>query len=48
VAAIAAGRAVSPVKVRGLGGIQSVRTVGSNVFLRGSARLLCRGEFFLS
>ena len=48
VAAIAAGRAVSPVKVRGPGGIQTVRTVGSNVFLRGSARLLCRGEFFLS
>jgi diaminopimelate epimerase len=48
VAAIAAGRAVSPVKVRGPGGIQIVRTVGGNVFLRGSARLLCRGEFFLS
>jgi diaminopimelate epimerase len=48
VAAIAAGRAVSPVKVRGPGGIQTVRTAGSNVFLRGSARLLCRGEFFLS
>ena len=48
VAAIAAGRAVSPVKVRGPGGIQTVRNVGSNVFLRGSARLLCRGEFFLS
>jgi len=48
VAAITAGRAVSPVKVRAPGGIQTVRTVGSNVFLRGPARLLCRGEFFLS
>jgi diaminopimelate epimerase len=48
VAAIAAGRAVSPVKVRAPGGTQTVRTVGSNVFLRGAARLLCRGEFFLS
>jgi len=47
-AAIAAGRAVSPVKVRAPGGAQTVRTVGNNVFLRGPARLLCRGEFFLS
>jgi diaminopimelate epimerase len=48
VAAIAAGRAVSPVKVRAPGGTQTVRTVGANVFLRGAARLLCRGEFFLN
>jgi len=48
VAAIAAGRVVSPVKVRAPGGIQTVRTVGTNVFLRGPARLLCRGEFLLS
>jgi diaminopimelate epimerase len=48
VAAIAAGRVVSPVKVHASGGAQTVRTVGSNVFLRGPARLLCRGEFFLS
>lgn len=48
VAAIAAGRAASPVKVQAPGGTQTVRTVGTNVFLRGPARLLCRGEFLLS
>jgi diaminopimelate epimerase len=47
-AAIATGRAVSPVKVQAPGGTQTVRTNGSRVFLRGPARLLCRGEFFLS
>ena len=48
VAAIATGRAVSPVKVHAPGGIQTVRTNGSKVFLRGPARLVCRGEFFVS
>jgi diaminopimelate epimerase len=48
VAAMATGRAVSPVKVQAPGGTQTVRTNGSKVFLRGPARLLCRGEFFLS
>jgi len=48
VAAIAAGRAQSPVKVQAPGGLQTVRKAGNNVFLRGPARLLCRGEFFLS
>jgi diaminopimelate epimerase len=48
VAAIAAGRAASPVKVQALGGTQTVRMTGNKVFLRGPARLLCRGEFFLS
>lgn len=48
VAAIAAGRAASPVKVHAPGGTQTVRMNGSKVFLRGSARLVCRGEFFLS
>jgi diaminopimelate epimerase len=48
VAAIAAGRAASPVKVQAPGGIQTVRMNGTKVFLRGPARLLCRGEFFLS
>ena len=47
VAAMAAGRAVSPVKVQAPGGTQTVRTNGSKVFLRGPARLLCRGEFFI-
>ena len=48
VAAIAKGRAVSPVKVHAPGGTQTVRIEGSKVFLRGPARLVCRGEFFLS
>lgn len=48
VAAMAAGRAASPVKVQAPGGTQTVRTNGSKVFLRGPARLVCRGEFFLS
>jgi diaminopimelate epimerase len=48
VAAMATGRAVSPVKVHAPGGVQTVRTNGSKVFLRGPARLLCRGEFFVS
>jgi diaminopimelate epimerase len=48
VAAMATGRAVSPVKVHAPGGTQTVRTNGNMVFLRGPARLLCRGEFFVS
>ena len=48
VAAIATGRADSPVKVHAPGGTQTVRQESKNIFLRGSARLLCRGEFFLS
>jgi len=48
VAAIATGRAESPVRVHTPGGIQSVRLEDSLVYLRGSARLVCRGEFFLS
>jgi diaminopimelate epimerase len=48
VAAIATGRAVSPVKVHAPGGTQTVRTNGNRVFLQGPARLLCRGEFFVS
>jgi diaminopimelate epimerase len=46
VAAIASGRAVSPVKVRTPGGTQVVRWEGE-VFLRGPAQLICRGEFFV-
>jgi diaminopimelate epimerase len=45
VAAIAAGRAASPLKVHALGGTQIVRWAGGNVFLRGPAQLICRGEF---
>jgi len=48
VAAMAAGRVNSPVKVHALGGTQTVSREGDNIFLRGPARLVCRGEFFLS
>ncbi len=47
-AAMSAGRADSAVKIHTLGGTQTVRRVGESVFLRGSARLVCRGEFFLT
>ncbi len=46
-AAIAAGLAQSPVRVQAPGGMQTVRQEGNNIFLRGPARLVCRGEFFL-
>jgi diaminopimelate epimerase len=46
-AAMATGRADSPVRVQAPGGTQTVRRVGDNVSLRGSARLVCRGEFFV-
>jgi diaminopimelate epimerase len=45
VAAIAGGRAASPLKVHAPGGTQIVRWAGGNVFLRGPAQLVCRGEF---
>jgi diaminopimelate epimerase len=45
VAAIAGGRADSPLRVHAAGGTQTVRWSGSEVFLRGSAQLICRGEF---
>jgi diaminopimelate epimerase len=46
VAAIAAKRARSPVQVHAPGGVQTVRWEGE-VFLRGPAQLVCRGEFFV-
>ncbi|MGH9500564.1 MAG: diaminopimelate epimerase [Terriglobales bacterium] len=46
VAAIATGKAESPVRVHAPGGVQTVRWQG-DVFLRGPAQLICRGEFFL-
>jgi diaminopimelate epimerase len=46
-AAIATGRAHSPVKVHAPGGTQTVRCDGSKIFLRGPARMVCRGELFL-
>ena len=47
-AAMSVGRVDSTVKVHAPGGTQIVRCVGENVFLRGPARLVCRGEFFWS
>jgi diaminopimelate epimerase len=46
VAAIATNKAESPVRVHAPGGTQTVRWHGQ-VFLRGPAQLICRGEFFL-
>ncbi len=46
VASISAKRAVSPVRVHAPGGVQTVRWEGQ-VFLRGSAQLICRGEFLV-
>ncbi len=46
VAAIASGRAVSPVTVIAPGGSQTVRWE-NQVYLRGPATLICRGEFFV-
>jgi diaminopimelate epimerase len=46
-AAMASGKAESPVRVHAPGGAQMVRTEGQRVFLRGAARMVCRGEFFL-
>jgi diaminopimelate epimerase len=48
VASIATGRGESPVKVHAPGGVQAIRTEGDNIFLRGPAQLVCRGEFFLT
>jgi diaminopimelate epimerase len=47
-AAMAAGKTESPVRVHAPGGTQTVRRERNLVFLRGTARLVCRGEFFLS
>jgi diaminopimelate epimerase len=48
VAAIAAGKAMSPVRVQSVGGTQTVRSEHGTVFLRGPAQIVCRGEFFLT
>ena len=47
VAAIASGRAQSPVRVTSPGGAQTVRWE-REVFLTGPAEIVCRGEFFTS
>jgi diaminopimelate epimerase len=46
VASIHSGKAKSPVRVHGPGGVQTVEW-SSEVFLTGPASLLCRGEFFV-
>lgn len=46
VAAIATGKTQSPAKVHTPGGLQTVRIEGGEIFLRGWARLVCRGNFF--
>jgi diaminopimelate epimerase len=46
VAAMAEKKVASPVEVHALGGVQIVRWE-EQVFLRGSARLICQGEFFV-
>lgn len=45
VAAISAGRVDSPVNVHAAGGTQTVRWSGKELFLRGPAQIICRGEF---
>jgi diaminopimelate epimerase len=47
-AAMVTGRADSPVSVHAPGGTQTVRRESINIFLRGPARLVGRGEFFLN
>jgi diaminopimelate epimerase len=46
VAAIVTGKAASPLRVHTPGGTQTVRWEGQ-VYLRGAAQLICRGEFFV-
>jgi diaminopimelate epimerase len=46
IAAIVSGRVKSPVEVHAEGGTQTVRWDGE-VYLRGTAQLVCRGEFFI-
>jgi diaminopimelate epimerase len=45
VAAVTAHVAESPVQVHAPGGMQTVRWEGGQVFLRGPAEIVCRGEF---
>jgi diaminopimelate epimerase len=47
-AALRAGKVDSPVRVHAPGGVQTVRQENNSVFLRGPARLVCQGEFFLA
>jgi diaminopimelate epimerase len=47
VAAIATGRAQSPLRVHAPGGTQVVRWEKNEIVLRGPAQIVCRGEFLL-
>jgi diaminopimelate epimerase len=47
-AALSAGKVESPVRVHAPGGIQMVGQEAKELFLRGAARLICQGEFFLN
>ena len=47
VAAVSSGKAEFPVRIHAPGGTQIVSQKDNLIFLRGSARLVCRGEFFL-
>ncbi|MFZ0320330.1 MAG: diaminopimelate epimerase [Candidatus Sulfotelmatobacter sp.] len=47
-AALGTGKVQSPVRVHTPGGTQTVRQKDGLVFLRGHARLVCQGEFFLT
>ncbi len=47
VASIFSGRVKSPVNVHAVGGTQAVRWENNEVFLRGPATLVCRGEFLV-
>jgi diaminopimelate epimerase len=48
VAALNTDKVESPVRVHAPGGIQTVRQENKLLFLRGSARLVCRGEFLVT
>ena len=47
-ASMSCGFADSPVRVHAPGGTQTIRSEGQKFFLRGPARLVCRGEFLLA
>ncbi|HWZ46155.1 MAG TPA: diaminopimelate epimerase [Candidatus Saccharimonadales bacterium] len=47
VAAVALGKLNAPVNVHAPGGTQTVRWAGDRIFLRGPARIICRGEFLV-
>jgi diaminopimelate epimerase len=46
-AAVSTGRAQWPVRVHAPGGMQTVSQEGNRIFLRGPARLVCSGDFFM-